>query len=112
MIVSRMPDGRWLVGDYEDSVWWCDAPSTEAARKRYSRSGGEPLDNRWPVLEDGMYLSPDEFVPIGRLVAKAYGTRFYVGKSCKYHENNHIRMTSTKQCTVCRILEQKGCKSL
>lgn len=85
----------------------------EAARKRYSRSGGAPLDNRWPELEPGLYLIPaDEFVPMTRMVAKLFNTRFYVGNACKYHPLNHIRMTSTRQCTVCRILEQKGCKSL
>lgn len=111
MIVSRTADGHWIEGTVEGCTWFDnDVPSIEAARKRYSRSGGLPLDNKWPVLENGLYMIPDEFVPIGRLVAKAYGTRFYVGKSCKYHENNHIRMTSTKQCTICRILEQKGCK--
>lgn len=113
MIVSRTTTGQWIEGVVDDPVWFdSDVPSIEAARKRYSRSGGLPLDNRWPKLENGMYLIPDEFTPLTRRVAKLFNTRFYVGNACKYHPLNHIRMTSTRQCTVCRILEQKGCKSL
>ena len=114
MIVSRLTTGRWVIGESPDAVWFdTDVPSIEAARKRYSRSGGLPIDNKWPKLEKGMYLVPaDEFVPLTRRTAQLYGTRFYVGNACKYHPLNHIRMTSTRQCTVCRILEQKGCKSL
>ena len=114
MIVSRTTTGQWIEGVVDDPVWFdSDVPSIEAARKRYSRSGGLPLDNRWPKLENGMYLIPaDEFVPLTRSTAQMFGTRFYVGNACKYHPLNHIRMTSTRQCTVCRILEQKGCKSL
>lgn len=111
MLISRLPSGKWILGHHNDSVFSCDAISIEAARKRYSRSGGLPLDNKWPKLEKGMYLIPDEFVPTSRVIAQLYGTRFYAGKACKYHSLNHIRMTSTKQCTVCRILEQKGCKA-
>ena len=114
MIVSRTTTGKWVEGVFDDCVWFdTDVPSIEAARKRYSRSGGAPLDNRWPELELGLYLIPaDEFVPLTRRIAQLYSTRFYVGNACKYHPLNHIRMTSTRQCTVCRILEQKGCKSL
>ena len=113
MLICRTTTGKWVIGDHEDSVWSTDAPSIEAARKRYSRSGGLPIDNKWPKLEKGMYLIPaDEFVPLTRRVAKLFNTRFYVGSACKYHPLNHIRMTSTKNCCVCRILEQKGCNSL
>ena len=114
MIVSRTTTGKWVEGVFDDCVWFdTDVPSIEAARKRYSRSGGLPIDNKWPKLEKGMYLIPaDEFVPLTRSTAQMFGTRFYVGNACKYHPLNHIRMTSTRQCTVCRILEQKGCKSL
>ena len=110
MIVSRTKDSHWVEGEHSDAVWSCDAPSIPAAQMRYTRLGGETLDNKWPEIENGLYMTPNEFVPIGRIVARAYGTRFYVGKPCKHHENNNIRMTSTKQCTVCRVLEQKGCK--
>ena len=114
MIVSRLTTGQWIIGEPPGAVWLdTDVPSIEAARKRYSRSGGLPIDNKWPKLEKGMYLIPaDEFVPLTRRIAQVYGTRFYVGNACKYHPLNHIRMTSTKNCCVCRILEQKGCKSL
>ena len=62
MLICRTTTGKWVIGDHEDSVWSTDAPSIEAARKRYSRSGGLPLDNKWPKLEKGMYLIPaDEF---------------------------------------------------
>ena len=114
MIVSRTTTGKWVEGVFDDCVWFdTDVPSIEAARKRYSRSGGLPIDNKWPKLEKGMYLIPaDEFVPISRRTAQIFGTRFYVGSACKYHPLNHIRMTSTKNCCVCRILDQKGCNSL
>lgn len=59
MIVSRLTTGQWIIGESPDAVWFdTDVPSIEAARKRYSRSGGLPIDNKWPKLEKGMYLIP------------------------------------------------------
>lgn len=111
MIVSRMPDGRWVEGETAGSVWSCDAPSIDAAKKRYERLG-LPVNqvSRWPVIQPGMYVTPDEFTPIGRLVAKAYGTRFYIGKACKHHPLNHVRVTGNKNCVVCEILNIYTCK--
>lgn len=105
MIVSRTADGRWVEGEHDGSVWSCDAPSFGAARMRYMRLG-LPINrvSLWPVIQPGMYVTPEEFTPIGRLVAKAYGTRFYIGKACKHHPLNHVRVTGNKNCVVCSIL--------
>ena len=107
MIVSRLTTGQWVEGVVDDCVWFdTNVPSMEAARKRYSRSGGLPIDNKWPKLEKGMYLIPaDEFVPITRVSAQCHGTRYYVGSPCKHHPLNNIRSTSNKTCVVCELLK-------
>lgn len=111
MIVSRTPDGHWVEGEIPDSTWSCDAPSIGAAKKRYERLG-LPVNrvSRWPAIQPGMYVTPEEFTPIGRVVAKAYGCRFYVGKACKHHPLNHVRVTGNKCCVVCEILSIYTCK--
>jgi len=105
MIVSRMPDGKWVEGVATGSVWSCESPSIGAARMRYFRSGGVSAIEPRPEIETGYYVIPREFTPVGRLVAKAFGTRYYVGQSCGRHPLNHVRSTTNKTCVVCEILK-------
>lgn len=106
MLISRTSAGRWVIGDHEDAVWSCDAPSVKAAKERYRRARlpvNKPVP--WPTIEPGSYVIPNEFTPLTRQVAKLFGARFYVGGPCKHHPLNHVRDAKNKRCVVCAILK-------
>jgi hypothetical protein len=109
VIVSRLPDASWVLGEHPDAVWTYSTNGSKpiaAAKTAYYKLKGKQPRRLWPTIEPGLYVVPDELVPIGRVAARLMGTRFYVGKACPHHPLNHIRSVGNKACAVCEILRQ------
>lgn len=107
--VSRLPDASWVLGEHPDAVWAYHTNGSKpivAAKAAYRNLKGKQPRRSWPPIEPGLYVMPDELVPVGRATARLMGTRFYVGKACPHHPLNHIRSVGNMSCVVCEILRR------
>lgn len=115
--VSMVKRGDWRIGivfgaEYVTTVrskGESEAIRAARAKRRKEQStrfngDGANIDPSW------QYCLPDELVPIGRNVARAMGTAYYVGGPCKVHPLNHVRYTCNKGCAICDAERQKGMK--
>ena len=118
--VSMVKRGDWRIGivfgaEYVTTVRSADeqkAIKAAQAKRRREQTlrfiGG--VDGRANIDPTWQFCLPDELVPIGRQVALALGTTFFVGRGCQNHPLNHVRYTANRCCAICEAERQKGIK--